>query len=166
MAQVYISVGSNIDAKTNIRKVLDALRAEFGELECSSTYESKAVGFDGDNFLNLVVALKTSLDIAVLNECLHKIEDDLGRDRATGSFSPRSMDLDLLLYDEEIYAQNGIHIPRDDIIKYLFVLWPLAELVPMALHPELKQSYLSLLQDQSISPDDIWKSDFDYKPLK
>ena len=75
--QLTLSLGSNIDAKRNIRLALDALREKFGELALSPVYESEAVGFEGDNFLNLVVAATTDLDLTLVQEFLKHLEDDI-----------------------------------------------------------------------------------------
>ena len=97
MAQVYISIGSNIEADKHIRAAVDALREHYGELVISSVYESEAVGFEGDNFLNLVVGLQTDEDVHAVAGMLHKIEDENGRLRDGPRFSSRTVDLDLLM---------------------------------------------------------------------
>ena len=125
MAKIYISIGSNIDAENHI-----------GKLICSSVYESEAVGFDGDNFLNLVVSLKTDDDVLAVVKVLRKIEDENGRLRSGPRFSPRTVDLDLLLYDDLILKDEDLDIPRDEITKNAFVLLPLEEIAPQLIHPE------------------------------
>lgn len=135
MAKIYISVGSNIDAEKNIRLAIHALENHYGKLILSSVYESEAVGFDGDNFLNLVVGLKTEEDVYMVAAILRKIEDDNGRDRSGPRFSPRTVDLDLLLYDDLILQEDGLDIPRDEITKNAFVLLPLDEIASQLIHP-------------------------------
>lgn len=135
MAKIYISIGSNIDAEENIRLAIHALQDHYGKLILSSVYESEAVGFDGDNFLNLVVALKTEEDIYTVAATLRKIEDENGRDRSGPRFSPRTVDLDLLLYDDLILQEDGLDIPRDEITKNAFVLQPLDEIASQLIHP-------------------------------
>ena len=80
MAKIYISIGSNIDAKNNIRIAVNALKEHYGKLILSPVYESESVGFDGDNFLNLVASIKTDEDVYSVATMLRKIEDDNGRD--------------------------------------------------------------------------------------
>ena len=135
MAKIYISIGSNIDADNNIRLAIHALQEHYGKLILSSVYESEAVGFDGDNFLNLVVALKTEEDVYTVVDNLRKIEDENGRDRSGPRFSPRTVDLDLLLYDDLILQEDGIDIPREEITKNAFVLLPLDEIASQLIHP-------------------------------
>ncbi len=97
MARVFVSVGSNVDRERHIALALELLRAHFGELQLSSVYESAAVGFDGDPFFNLVVAFETDAEPRQIVTALHEMERRCGRPRGGTQFSPRTMDLDLLL---------------------------------------------------------------------
>lgn len=135
MARVYISIGSNIDAENNVRLAIHALQEHYGKLILSSVYESEAVGFEGDNFLNLVAGLNTEEDVHTVAATLRKIEDDNGRDRSGPRFSPRTVDLDLLLYDDLVLQGDGLVLPRDEITKNAFVLLPLEEIAPQLIHP-------------------------------
>ena len=135
MAKIYISIGSNIDAEKNIRLAINALQEHYGKLILSSVYESEAVGFDGDNFLNLVAGVKTEEDVHTVAATLRRIEDENGRDRSGPRFSSRIVDLDLLLYDDLILKEDGLEIPRDEITKNAFVLLPLEEIAPQLIHP-------------------------------
>lgn len=135
MAKVYISIGSNIDAESNVRLAIHALQDHYGKLILSSVYESESIGFKGDNFLNLVAGLNTEEDVHAVAATLRKIEDDNGRDRSGPRFSPRKVDLDLLLYDDLISQEDGLQLPRDEITKNAFVLLPLDEIAPQLIHP-------------------------------
>ena len=135
MATIYISIGSNIEPRQHVAKALDELRECFGAIQTSSLYESRAVGFDGDNFINLVAGAQTDKSIQQVVDCLHEIEDRHGRQRSGPKFSSRTMDLDLLLYDDAIYEQGRVKLPRDEILYNAFVLCPLAELAPQLVHP-------------------------------
>ena len=135
MAKIYISIGSNIDAEKNVRLAVHALEDHYGKLILSSVYESEAVGFDGDNFLNLVAGVKTEEDVHTVAATLRRIEDDNGRDRSGPRFSSRIVDLDLLLYDDLILKEDNLELPRDEIIKNAFVLLPLEEIAPQLIHP-------------------------------
>ncbi len=144
MARIYISLGSNIDRERHTRAGVKALRDAFGELILSSVYESEAVGFDGDAFYNMVIACDTDLEVHAANRVLSDIEDAHGRDRSGPRFSSRTLDLDLLLYDDLILDENGLRLPRDEILKNAFVLWPLAEIAPDLKHPQAGKSYAEL----------------------
>lgn len=135
MARIYISIGSNIEAEKNIRIAVNALKENYGRLILSSVYESEAVGFEGDNFLNLVAGVNTDEDVHTVVDNLRKIEDENGRDRSGPRFSPRTVDLDLLLYDDLILKEEGLELPRDEITKNAFVLLPLEEIAPQLIHP-------------------------------
>jgi 2-amino-4-hydroxy-6-hydroxymethyldihydropteridine diphosphokinase len=135
MAKVYISIGSNIDREHNVEAALTDLRQTYGELEQSRIYETQAVGFEGDPFYNLVVAFDTDEAPQAVASRLRDIEDAHGRDRSGGKFSSRSLDLDLLLYDELVLEEGGLHLPRREILEYAFVLRPLAEIAGAMKHP-------------------------------
>ena len=144
MAKIYISLGSNIERERNTRAGIKALRERFGQLELSSVYESEAVGFEGDAFYNMVIACEVSEDVHAANRVLAEIEDAHGRDRSGPRFSSRTLDLDLLLYDDLVMDENGLKLPRDEILKNAFVLWPLAEIAPGLVHPVAGKTYAEL----------------------
>lgn len=144
MSTVYISIGSNVDAENNVRVAIATLQQQFGGLTLSSVYKNSAVGFDGDDFLNLVVGLETTQSIPEFVDSLHRIEEAQGRSRDIKKFSSRTLDMDLLLYDDDVYESAAITIPRDEITRYAFVLKPLAELIPDYLHPTENKSISEL----------------------
>jgi 2-amino-4-hydroxy-6-hydroxymethyldihydropteridine diphosphokinase len=144
VARIYISLGSNIDREVHTRAGVKALAEAFGELELSSVYESEAVGFDGDAFYNMVIACDSHDDVHTTNKKLAAIEDANQRDRSGPKFSSRTLDLDLLLYDDLVLSENGLTLPRDEILKNAFVLWPLAEIAPDLKHPVVKKTYAEL----------------------
>ncbi len=144
MATIYISLGSNINREENTRVGIAALKQVFGDLTLSSVYESEAVGFDGDAFYNMVIACEVSTPVFETNKILRDIEDANGRDRSGPKFSSRTLDLDLLLYDDLVLDENGLRLPRGEILKNAFVLWPLAEIAPELKHPETQNSYAEL----------------------
>ena len=160
MAFILISVGSNIEREHHIRVAIKELRQAFGELMISSVYESEAVGFDGDPFYNLVVGADTSLSVAECVQCFKKIEDRHGRKRNVARFSGRTLDLDLLTYDQ-LVCQQPVELPRDEITKNAFVLWPMAELVPDHIHPVTGLSYQQMWQQYG-KPQKLWTVPFSW----
>lgn len=156
MARVYVSIGSNIDRDANIRSSLAALKARFGDLVQSHVYESEAVGFDGDPFYNLVVAFDTDESPQQLAETLHRIEDEHGRVRGGDKFAARTLDLDLLLYDQVRMREGRLHLPRDEITRYAFVLLPLAEIAPGERHPETGRTYADLWAEFGHDEQPLW----------
>ncbi|MCV6639131.1 2-amino-4-hydroxy-6-hydroxymethyldihydropteridine diphosphokinase [Candidatus Albibeggiatoa sp. nov. NOAA] len=161
MAQIYISIGSNIEPKKYIRNSITALRQQYGQLQISSVYESEAVGFEGDNFYNLVVGAQTTDTPQQIQQTLRQIEHDNHRERNTAKFSARTLDLDLLLYDDWISKDESLDIPRDEIEKYAFVLQPLAEIAPHETHPQSKQTYQALWQTYDKNKQPLWIIDFE-----
>jgi len=143
MARVYVSIGSNIDREQNIDVALRELSAAYRELEQSSVYESDAVGFDSAPFYNLVVGFRTDESPRAIQDSLHAIENRHGRLR-TAALSARTLDLDLLLYDDLVMSEGKLVLPRNDIDRYAFVLAPLAEIAGSARHPVTGVSYADM----------------------
>ena len=144
MPQVYVSIGSNIERDQHIRAALAALRKQFGALSVSTVYQTCAVGFEGDDFYNLVAGFATHRDVHSVARALHAIEADQGRLRGAGKFAARTLDIDLLLYDDLIINEPGLKLPRAEITRYAFVLGPLAEIAGAQLHPTLGKSFATL----------------------
>lgn len=157
MAKVYLSLGSNIERHIHISQALDELRAAFGEISCSPIYESEAVGFDGDPFYNLVVGIETEQSIGSLNDFLHRLEDQHGRVRGEEKFSARTLDIDILLYDDWVGTFDNVNLPRGEILKHAFVLLPLADLIPQEQHPVEHKSYAELWQNFDKSSQKLWQ---------
>ncbi|MDH5666044.1 MAG: 2-amino-4-hydroxy-6-hydroxymethyldihydropteridine diphosphokinase [Nitrosopumilus sp.] len=155
MGKVFVSIGSNIDREKNIRAGIDALTKHFGELVLSPVYETEAIGFDGDPFYNLVAAFETELNPYQVNDALHQIEEDNGRDRSDPKFSSRTLDIDLLLYDDLIINDDKLQIPRDEIEKYAFVLKPLVDMIPDIKHPVTKTAYQSIWTSSDINKSNL-----------
>ena len=146
MARVYVGIGSNVDRELRIRQAVDALREAFGAIELSPVYDSVAVGFDGSNFLNLVAAFDSELEVEAVAAVFREIEDRLGRDRSLPKFASRPIDLDILLYGDAVVDVPGIRIPRPEIVVNAFVLKPLQDIAPELPHPETGQSFAELWQ--------------------
>jgi 2-amino-4-hydroxy-6-hydroxymethyldihydropteridine diphosphokinase len=159
VTQVFLGLGSNLDREKNVRAGLAALKNRFGDLTLSNIYESESVGFKGSNFYNLVVSLQTDLTIAELSEALKKIEDENGRVRTGPKYSPRTLDIDILTYGDFVGVEAGVELPRAEITENAFVLLPLSELVPDALHPYLKKSYAELWASYDQNAQALWKID-------
>ena len=144
MPRGYISIGSNIDREQKISSSLCALKKCFGDLIVSSVYETEPVGFSGDPFYNLVVGFQSDLEAKAIGKLLKQIEINNGRTPNSKKFAARTLDLDLLLFGNLIITKGRLHIPRDEITRYAFVLEPLAEIAPNLKHPITHESYSDL----------------------
>jgi len=146
MPDVYVAAGSNIQPELNLRSAISALKRRLGDLRISRAYRNKAVGFEGPDFINLVIGFETELTLTEVLSVLQAVEGLCGRPRKAPKFEPRSMDLDLLLYGDMVCATHAITLPRPDLIKKVYMLGPLAELAPDFVHPTLKQTIGELWQ--------------------
>lgn len=147
MAVVYVSLGSNIDPAANLRLGLDELRRRYGELSVSSVYRNEAVGFEGEDFLNLVASFESESEAAAICDAISAIHELVGRDASSGKWESRPLDIDLLLYNELILDDGPVRVPREDVLKYSFVLRPLAELAPSLVHPVTGKTMLEHWQE-------------------
>ncbi len=150
MTRAWISAGTNVEPEYNMRAAIENLRQAFGELVLSPVYRTRAVGFEGDDFLNMVIGIDTHLPPDQLRTRLREIEKRQGRKRGEEKFSPRTIDLDLLTWGDLVDAAAGI--PRDEILRYAFVLKPLADVAPEELHPQTGKSYARLWQEHLSEP--------------
>lgn len=153
MTMVYLGIGSNIEREESIRGGLSALKLRYGELQISPVYESKAFGFEGDDFFNLVVGFETELDIDAIKAQLKEVDLQSGRKRNDDSFCPRTLDIDLLLYGDLICDKH--ELPRIDISEYAFVLKPLCDLAPELIHPVENKTMSELWKNFDVSEQKI-----------
>ncbi|MDX1705974.1 2-amino-4-hydroxy-6-hydroxymethyldihydropteridine diphosphokinase [Pseudidiomarina sp.] len=150
MARVFVGIGSNRQRNYHIHAGIKALHTAFASadnpLRLSRVFESAAVGFAGKPFYNLVAELHTSLSPVELNAHCKQIEQQFGHSQPSPKFSPRTLDIDILLYDE-VVSRSPVQLPRDEILANAFVLWPLAELAPDLRHPVTAQTFAEIWQD-------------------
>lgn len=135
MPVAYLGLGSNLDAEKNIRLAVRELRDRFSVRKVSAVYRSKALGFEGADFLNAAAGIETELlprDLCRQLELIHEIS---GRRRRPEKFVARTLDIDLLLYDRLVLNEPPLRLPRKDVLQYSFVLKPLAEIAPDYRHP-------------------------------
>ena len=142
---LHLNIGSNQNRRINIQLALNKLESNFTDNTVSSLCESPAEGFVGSNFYNVGVNAKTKNNIYEVVDILHDIENLMGRDRSLPKFSSRIIDLDLVLFNDAI--DEDLKVPRRDILKYAFVLAPLAELNPEDIHPQKGISFLNLWKE-------------------
>jgi len=149
MPQVYIALGGNIEPAARMTQAARALKARFPDVHFSACYRNPAVGFEGAEFLNAVAGFSTELSIIELLQALHAIEEQCGRARSDPKWGPRAMDMDLLLYGDEVGTGPGYTLPRPDLARRIYMLRPLAELAPQLRHPIAGRTMTELLADSS-----------------
>ena len=144
MSIVYLGLGSNIDARANISSGIDVLRQTFDRVECSPVYQTAAFGFEGNDFINLVAAVETDMSPLELKYFLTGLEDQHDRNRQSPKFSDRTLDIDILLYDDLYLISPELSIPHGDILEAAHVLKPLADLEPNLIHPVCRKAMIEL----------------------
>ena len=160
MPRCWLSLGSNVEPERNLLGAVRDLRAAFGDLVLSPAYRSEAVGFQGDPFLNLVAGIETTLGVGAVADRLRAIEAAHGRTRDGNKFGARTLDIDLLTHGGLVGRVDGILLPRDEILKYAFVLRPLVDVGAEERHPEDGRTYAELWAEfddtgQTLTPVDL-----------
>jgi len=122
----------------------------------SSLFESEAIGFSGNAFYNMVIGLQTQYSLEQVAKRLRHIEINYGRELNAKKFSPRTLDLDLLLFDDLI-TDIPAQLPRDEITTNAFVLLPLSEIAPTLIHPILQKNYQTLWKNYDKSSQQLEK---------
>ncbi|PSW15110.1 2-amino-4-hydroxy-6-hydroxymethyldihydropteridine diphosphokinase [Photobacterium sanctipauli] len=155
MTTVYISLGSNIEREYHIQAAVSELKQLGTDFQLSTIYEAEPVGFEGPNFYNCVVAMKTSLSLDNLQQALKQLELDYGRSPQAKKNQSRTLDLDILLFGDRVQALPP-SLPRADIYKFAFVLLPLMELCPDRVIPgdgrTVRQLWQSFERSQALWP--------------
>jgi 2-amino-4-hydroxy-6-hydroxymethyldihydropteridine diphosphokinase len=128
--RAWLSLGSNLDAERHQRAALAELRARFGAIVVSPAYRFPAIGFDGPDFVNLAAGIDSDLAAVALDDWLHALEDRHGRRRDVPRYSSRTLDVDIVLFDDAIIDGPGhLQVPRREL-REAFVLKPLAGIAP------------------------------------
>lgn len=148
LTQVYLGLGSNIEREAHLHAGLDALAGFLTQMRCSPVFESQPVGIKSGPFFNLVVSAYTDLPLMELDRRLKFIEADNGRYAPDRNGLP--LDIDVLLYGELVGNFDGLILPRAEILKNAFVLWPLSLMAPQRVHPEVGKSFAALWEDAHI----------------
>ena len=152
--EVFLSLGSNTDPEKNLRYACRELKKAFGNIQISSVYRNKPIGFEGNDFLNMVVKVKSTFNPNEMLDFIRGLEAATGRDIGIGAFDSRTLDIDMLLFGSLVHPEKPFKIPRNDIELYSFVLCPLAEIEPDGIHPITGKTFKDLWEsfDQAEHP--------------
>jgi 2-amino-4-hydroxy-6-hydroxymethyldihydropteridine diphosphokinase len=144
MVEVFVAAGSNIDPLRNLSAALERIELSYQPLRVSPAYRNRAVGFEGDDFVNLVVGFSTDQSLEQVRARLQQIETDCGRPREAPKWAPRSMDLDILLFGDDVRSEPGLIVPRPDLVKRPYMLKPMVDIAPDLQHPTLHRTMREL----------------------
>ena len=152
--EVFLSLGSNTDPEKNLKYACRELKKAFGNIQISSVYRNKPIGFEGNDFLNMVVKVKSTFNPNEMLDFIRGLEAATGRDIGIGAFNSRTLDIDMLLFGSLVHPEKPFKIPRNDIELYSFVLCPLAEIEPDGIHPITGKTFKDLWEsfDQAEHP--------------
>ena len=135
MTAVYVAAGSNLEPERNLARACAEIERLWPDARFSRAYRNAAVGFEGPDFINLVVGFSTDQPLPALLARLHAIEQECGRPRNAPKWASRTMDLDILLYGDLVEKTAEYTVPRPDLLKRPFMLGPMAEIAPQVRHP-------------------------------
>lgn len=145
MTQALVSIGSNIERDFHIEAAVHALRQLDPQCRFSRVFEAEPVGFEGPNFYNLIAELHTAQPLEIFWQAIRDIERQHGRQRDDIKYRDRTLDIDLLTFGDHCQS-SGPTLPRNDIYKFAFTLWPLAELCPTQAVPGDGRTFAQLWQ--------------------
>ncbi len=138
--EVFISFGSNVERCKHFGVAMAAVKRHFAFVVSSPVYESEPVGFDGPAFYNSVLLCRTAMPLDALQAWLKDLEQQCGRQSGAHQFAPRTLDMDILLFDDWV-GDEPVALPRQEILEHAFVLRPLADIAPMRRHPVVNKTY-------------------------
>ena len=150
--RVYLGLGSNISPEINLIKAIFLLKTRLQVAAVSTAWESPPFGSQGPNFINAVALIQTELTRAELKRrILRPIEDQLGRVRTADQNAPRTIDLDILIYDE--------YVVDSKIFDHPYLALPLAEIIPEYKQPGSDKTLVDIAQTLSINSQIIPRED-------
>lgn len=161
LRNIYLSIGSNLENKLeNLQKSIDFIDQKIGVVsEISSVYNTKSWGFESDDFYNICIKVATKLNPEDLLNATKGIEQIIGRkEKTNAAYKARKIDIDILLFDNEIIFSPDLIVPHKEMLNRKFVLAPLAEIAPNLLHP-IKKKRMQVLLENCTDSLEILKTD-------
>jgi 2-amino-4-hydroxy-6-hydroxymethyldihydropteridine diphosphokinase len=159
--RVFVAAGSNLEPEVHLARACAEIAASWTEMRFSRAYLNKAVGFDGPDFINLVVGFSTTQPLNVVIARLREIETLCGRPRLAPKWASRTMDLDVLLFGDRIEKTADYTLPRPDLLKRPYMLGPLAEIAPDVMHPTEHRTIGELWKSFLHAPHEMQPVDID-----
>lgn len=147
MTTVYVAAGSNVEPEKNLARASAEIARLWPDARFSRAYRNAAVGFEGPDFINLVVGFTTDESLVAVLARLHDMEQACGRPRNAPKWASRTMDLDILLYGDLIEKTAEYTVPRPDLLKRPFMLGPMAEIAPDVRHPVANRTMAELWRE-------------------
>ncbi len=142
--RVYVAAGSNVEPEHNLERACAEIAHTWHDAHFSRAYRNVAVGFEGPDFINLVCGFSAAQPLDSVIARLRAIETQCGRPRFAPKWASRTMDLDVLLYGDLVEKTAEYTLPRPDLLKRPYMLGPLAEIAPDAMHPTAARSIAEL----------------------
>jgi 2-amino-4-hydroxy-6-hydroxymethyldihydropteridine diphosphokinase len=133
--RVFVAAGSNLEPEKNLVRACAEIKHSWHDAVFSRAYRNVAVGFDGPDFINLVMGFTTAQPLVAVIARLRAIETQCGRPRYAPKWASRTMDLDVLLFGDAVEKTTDYTLPRPDLLKRPYMLAPLAEIAPDVVHP-------------------------------
>ena len=138
--RVFVAAGSNVEPEKNLARACAEIKHSWHDVVFSKAYRNVAVGFDGPDFINLVLGFTTPQPLDAVIARLRAIETQCGRPRYAPKWASRTMDLDVLLFGDTVEKTTDYTLPRPDLLKRPYMLGPLAEIAPDVVHPTARRT--------------------------
>jgi 2-amino-4-hydroxy-6-hydroxymethyldihydropteridine diphosphokinase len=145
--RVFVAAGSNLEPEKHLPRACAEIQHSWNDAVFSRAYRNVAVGFDGPDFINLVLGFTTAQPLDAVIARLRAIETQCGRPRYAPKWASRTMDLDVLLFGDRVEKTTDYTLPRPDLIKRPYMLGPMAEIAPDIVHPTAGRTMRQLWQE-------------------
>jgi len=145
--RVFVAAGSNLEPEKHLVRACADIKHSWHDAVFSRAYRNVAVGFDGPDFINLVLGFTTPQPLDAVIARLRAIETQCGRPRFAPKWASRTMDLDVLLFGDRVEKTTEYTLPRPDLLKRPYMLGPMAEIAPEVMHPTANKTIGKLWEE-------------------